>query len=142
MKKVWYDAFNMKKKILISIIALAGVSILLGLTFFFYINPVVNTTERNGKYFDAAGKQLGYCRIETKQRKLDTANGTQTTYYYGIDRNPVGDCDGDTTGSSINLKYQPHICRPLTLQIECDPTIHPKENGFCATAKYRCVVEN
>jgi hypothetical protein len=134
----------MKKNILFLVIILAGIFILLGAIFFSkIIDPITNTTVRNGKYFETDGKQLGSCKIETKQRKLDTNAGTDTTYYYyGPDNNPVGTCQGDTTGSFVNLKSRPNICKPSNFQTECDPIIHPPENGFCATARYDCVIEN
>ena len=131
----------MKKKIIISFIFLVGLLILIALAFQFLINPVLNITERNGKFFDGSGKQLGYCKVETTLRKLDT-EPSKRTFYYNSDESSIGYCEGDSTGSSLNIKSQPNICKPLILQGECDTTIHPKEISFCSKAKYKCVLDN
>ena len=120
------------------VIGLAAAAVLV---FEFAINPVTATAKRAGTYFDESGAMLGRCAIQTEVKKLDTEPGTATTYYFNSDQKQIGYCQGNTTGSFMNLKKQPYICAPVSLQTSCDTAEHPAVTGYCARAKYSCVLD-
>lgn len=129
----------MKKKITISVLALICIVIVACVFAFFYANSVVSTTERTGRYFDESGKDLGICKIETKQRRLaDVAE--DTTYYFSPTEQFVGQCRGASTGAGCfqNTLKEPVICSNIDLQTPCDKKIYSTAYG--ARPKYTCVL--
>lgn len=125
----------MNKKIIWGIVIIV---VLIGLLFL-YTNRVVGITERQGKYFNDNGSELGLCKIETKMRALDT-EPKKTTYYYALNKDYVGYCKGDSTGCYISSQNKEHtVCSPVDFQKQCDKSIYPA--GYGVTAKYKCVLE-
>ncbi len=130
----------MKHKLILLLSLFVVLAAATTLVFTFVVNPVTDTTTRAGTYFNESGAMLGHCTIQTEVRKLDTGPGTATTYYYNSDQKQIGYCEGNTTGSFINLNKQPAICTPASLQTSCDTAEHPAGTGYCARAKYSCVL--
>ncbi|MDO8590588.1 MAG: hypothetical protein Q7R65_01275 [bacterium] len=119
-----------------------GVTVLGGLfvlSYFFLINPVQNVTLRTGIFFDEYGKKLGSCQIKTTLRKLDSGSGTSKIYYYDLSSDSIGYCNVDAIGCAVSLQREPNVCRPASLQTQCDKSLHPV--GFGAKARYECVTE-
>jgi hypothetical protein len=129
----------MKKKIMISILVLVVIIIAVGIYVFIYTNHIESITERTGKYFDESGKEIGSCKIKgTLKRLADMPE--YTTYYYSNNQQPTGYCKGDSIScfSSTQQQKQYQICTPMSLQTECDKSIHPIGG---VKSKYRCVVD-
>ncbi len=129
----------MKKKITISVLAIICIVIVVCIFAFFYANSVVSTTERTGKYFDASGKDLGICKIETKLRRLaDVAE--ETTYYFSLTEQFIGQCQGASTGAGCfqSTLKEPVICSNIDLQTQCDKNVYSTAYG--ARPKYACVM--
>jgi hypothetical protein len=103
---------------------------------FLYLNRIEEIEVRSGKYFDVSGNQLGSCKIESKLMYLADMP-TSKTYYYDLNENYIGYCDGFSIGCSISEKEEPKICEPMSFQKSCDKAV----SGFGAMAKFRCILE-
>ncbi len=59
---------NMNKYLCI-ILSIIVLIILLVIGYRFFINPVEAVSEKNGRFYDTTGKQLGYYTVKTVLRK-------------------------------------------------------------------------